>query len=190
MSRARPRATRGPYSPPSCGARRAEPCSLRGDGGGHRHHVGHRDRAARAGRRNLRKIDAELARPRPYRGRGMDIARLLRLFGAAMTAASSGRAVAAFGRSRSPTTVPVSGCGPSSKSSKGAPTSTRSPGRTRSRADAPGLRRRNFHDGLLGLDGEQRLIGDDVLSFGHVPSNDFGRLQSLSKIRELERCHE
>ena len=38
----------------------------------------------------------------------------------------------------------------------------------------PELRRRNFYDGLLGLNGEQGLISNDVLSLSDVPGNDFG----------------
>ena len=40
--------------------------------------------------------------------------------------------------------------------------------------NAPGLRRGNFYDRLLGLNREQGLVGDDVLSLSDVPGNDFG----------------
>src|SRR5439155_22036632 len=55
--------------------------------------------------------------------------------------------------------------------------------------DASARRRRYFDDRLVGLDGNERLIGDDVIAFVDVPSDDLRVFKTFSKIRQHELAH-
>ena len=81
------------------------------------------------------------------------------------------------------------GVRPSSNSSSGAPTFTRSPGWASSLATCPALRRGDFHHRLFGLDRDQRLIDDDVVALGDVPGDDLRLLQAFAEIGKVERAH-
>ena len=47
--------------------------------------------------------------------------------------------------------------------------------------------RRNLHDSFVGLDRNQRLIGDDVVARGGMPRDDLGFRESLAEIRKVEQ---
>ena len=55
--------------------------------------------------------------------------------------------------------------------------------------DAPALRARDVHDGLGGLDRDQRLIGLDLVTRLDVPLYDLGLGEPLTEIGELEEPH-
>ena len=44
-------------------------------------------------------------------------------------------------------------------------------------------------DGLVSLDGNQRLIGDDVIAFVDMPVHDLRLFEALSQIRQYELAH-
>jgi hypothetical protein len=46
-----------------------------------------------------------------------------------------------------------------------------------------------FHHRLFGFNRHQRLIDNDVVAVGHVPSDDLSLTQSLTKIRKPELSH-
>ena len=46
--------------------------------------------------------------------------------------------------------------------------------------DASARRRRYFNDCLVGLDGNERLIGDDVIAFVDIPSDDLRLFETFS----------
>ena len=55
--------------------------------------------------------------------------------------------------------------------------------------DASARWRRHLDDGLVGLDGYQRLIGDDVIAFVDMPVHDLRLFEALSQIRQYELAH-
>ncbi len=52
-------------------------------------------------------------------------------------------------------------------------------------------RQRRWHvdDGLVGFDGDQRLLGDDAIADVDMPTHDFRVMQALTEIGQIEgRC--
>jgi hypothetical protein len=56
-------------------------------------------------------------------------------------------------------------------------------------SDAPVLRRGDLDHGLVGLDGDERLVNNDMIPFSDVPGDDLSLLEALSKIRQQELMH-
>jgi hypothetical protein len=55
--------------------------------------------------------------------------------------------------------------------------------------DVTGLWRWHFNNCLFGFNRNQRLINDDVIAFGNVPTDDLGFLQAFTEIWEGEHAH-
>src|SRR5437667_11030736 len=55
--------------------------------------------------------------------------------------------------------------------------------------DAPARGRRYFNDRLVGFDGNERLIGDDVIAFVDIPGDDLRLFKTFSKVRQRELVH-
>ena len=55
--------------------------------------------------------------------------------------------------------------------------------------DASTRRRRYLDDRLVCLDGNERLIGDDVIAFVDIPGDDLCLLKTFSEIRQHELAH-
>jgi hypothetical protein len=51
------------------------------------------------------------------------------------------------------------------------------------------LGRGDLDYGLLGLDRQQRLVGDDMIALGDVPRYDLGLAEALAEVRQIERGH-
>ena len=51
-------------------------------------------------------------------------------------------------------------------------------------------RRGNLDHRLRGLDGDERLVGLDVVAGGDVPLDDLGLLQSFAQVGQLECFHQ
>ena len=56
--------------------------------------------------------------------------------------------------------------------------------------DASAPRRRYLNDRLVGLDRNQRLIGDDVIAFIDMPGDDLRLFETFAEIRQHELAHE
>src|SRR5262245_5748589 len=54
---------------------------------------------------------------------------------------------------------------------------------------APTLWRGELDHSLVGLDGEKRLVNNDMIPFSDVPGDDFRFLKTLSEIRQQELTH-
>src|SRR5262249_18884172 len=52
--------------------------------------------------------------------------------------------------------------------------------------DGSAPRGRYLHNGLVGLYRQQRLVGDDVIAFVHQPSHDFSLFETLPEIGQCE----
>jgi hypothetical protein len=55
--------------------------------------------------------------------------------------------------------------------------------------DASARRRWYLNDRLVGFDGEERLIGDDVIAFVDIPADDLRLFKAFSEIRQHELAH-
>ena len=55
--------------------------------------------------------------------------------------------------------------------------------------DASRLRRRNIDDRLVGLDGDERLVGLHFIAFLDVPFDDLGFLHAFAEIGKVEDLH-
>ena len=55
--------------------------------------------------------------------------------------------------------------------------------------DAPGLRRGDLDHRLLGLDRDQRLVGDDAIADADVPGDDLRLLQTFAEVGQPEGAH-
>jgi hypothetical protein len=56
-------------------------------------------------------------------------------------------------------------------------------------SDTPILRRGDLDHSLVGLDGDERLVNNDVIAFSDVPGDDLSFLEAFSKIRQQELMH-
>jgi hypothetical protein len=56
-------------------------------------------------------------------------------------------------------------------------------------SDASILRRGDLDHSLVGLDGDERLVNNDVIPFSDVPGDDLSFLEALSKIRQQKLFH-
>ena len=56
--------------------------------------------------------------------------------------------------------------------------------------DPARLRRGHLDHRLLGLDRDERLIGDDMVAFRDMPGDDLGLLQPFAEIGQREGAHE
>ena len=51
------------------------------------------------------------------------------------------------------------------------------------------LRRGHLYHGLVSLNRDERLIGDDVIAFRDMPSDDLHLLEALAEIGQTEDAH-
>ena len=138
--------------------------------------VGERDRALRAGPREIGDVDAELGRAPASCGR---------------RAPTEARHHGGLGRSRLDLAddgagVGLRGIGECYQRRSGLDDVA---DRRVQPGDEPGIGGRDLDHGLVGLDRDQRLVGDDVIALADMPGDDLGFLEALAQIRQVEDAH-